>query len=63
MEYNHEGLGLGLYSDKVIVDKLGGTIRIESKLGKGTTVTVTVPSRHDAVAFAPVFIAPDVTPA
>ncbi|MCX6727608.1 MAG: ATP-binding protein [Candidatus Saccharibacteria bacterium] len=63
MQYNHEGLGLGLYSNKVIVDKLGGTIRIDSKVGKGTTVTVTVPSRHDAVAFAPVFINPDTTPA
>ncbi|MEI6480818.1 MAG: ATP-binding protein [Candidatus Saccharibacteria bacterium] len=63
MQYNHEGLGLGLYSNKVIVDKLGGTIRIDSKVGKGTTVTVAVPSRHDAVAFAPVFINPDTTPA
>lgn len=43
MQYNYEGIGLDLYSDKVIVDKLGGKISITSQLNKGTTVNVSIP--------------------
>jgi len=63
MQYNYEGVGLGLYADKIIVDKLGGTISITSKLGEGTTTTVAIPSRSDAKESIPVLIMPDVTPA
>lgn len=41
--HNKEGSGLGLPLTKTIVGKLNGKIAFESKLGKGTTFTVTLP--------------------
>src|SRR5512133_9286 len=38
------GYGLGLYICKRIIDSHKGTIRVESVVGKGTTVTVTIPA-------------------
>lgn len=38
------GLGLGLYLTKRIVDEHGGHIEVESKLGEGTTLTIWLPS-------------------
>lgn len=37
------GFGLGLYYASEFVRQHGGSLRIESRLGKGTTVTVTLP--------------------
>jgi signal transduction histidine kinase len=38
-----KGTGLGLSVSYRIVEGLGGTIRAESRMGKGTTITVTLP--------------------
>ena len=37
------GTGLGLAGARAIVAQLGGTIALESALGVGTTVTITLP--------------------
>lgn len=37
------GSGIGLYSSRLIIDKQGGDISIESREGVGSTVTVTLP--------------------
>lgn len=38
-----KGYGLGLALCKIIVEKLGGTIKVDSTLGKGSTFTFTLP--------------------
>ena len=40
---NTKGSGLGLSVVKAITDKLGATLHIESVLGQGTCVTITIP--------------------
>ncbi|QRN95137.1 PAS domain-containing protein [Archangium violaceum] len=37
------GLGLGLYITRSIVEAMGGSIRVESRLGEGSTFTVELP--------------------
>ena len=39
----HEGTGLGLYLVKSLVEEHQGTIKIESKLGHGTTISIIFP--------------------
>ncbi len=41
--HTHEGVGLGLSLTKSLVELHGGTLAIESTLGKGTTVTLYFP--------------------
>jgi predicted ATPase/signal transduction histidine kinase len=40
---HYGGLGLGLYLARAIVEAHGGTIGVESRLGEGSTFTVTLP--------------------
>jgi predicted ATPase/signal transduction histidine kinase len=40
---HYGGLGLGLYLARSIVESHGGTIRVESRVGHGTTFTVRLP--------------------
>jgi PAS domain S-box-containing protein len=41
-----EGSGLGLYIVKNAVEKLGGKVRVDSEVGRGTTFKITLPSRR-----------------
>lgn len=43
------GTGLGLVVTKKIVDEHGGTIKVESRKGKGTTFMITLPSNVEAM--------------
>ncbi|ANH80166.1 hybrid sensor histidine kinase/response regulator [Niabella ginsenosidivorans] len=46
---NLDGLGLGLYILKESLDKLNGTIDVQSGLGKGSVFKVTVPNKESAM--------------
>lgn len=51
----YEGTGLGLPLTKKFVELMGGTFKIESELGAGTTITITIPQtppRHVLKAVA-----------
>ena len=45
-----EGAGLGLYIVKEAIDKLNGSIQASSKLGEGTTFTLSIPNDHKKIS-------------
>ncbi len=42
----NEGTGLGLPLAKMLIEKHGGSLAIDTVLGRGTTVTITLPARR-----------------
>jgi signal transduction histidine kinase len=40
LKIDHEGLGIDLYLNKLIMEHLGGEINANSILGKGTTISL-----------------------
>ena len=46
----HGGCGLGLALVKEIVERHGGTVSVDSKLGQGSTFTVSLPTTNEAWA-------------
>jgi signal transduction histidine kinase len=42
---NYGGLGLGLYVTRSIVEAHGGTIRVTSRAGEGSTFAIDLPAR------------------
>lgn len=39
----YEGTGIGLYATKLVIDKHGGEVSVESKIGLGSTFTISLP--------------------
>jgi signal transduction histidine kinase len=39
-----DGSGVGLYAARGLIEAMGGSIKIDSELGRGTTVTLAVPA-------------------
>jgi signal transduction histidine kinase len=50
LQYDYEGVGIGLYLSKLIVNQHGGQIKIKSKLHEGTVCTVTLPLNSKPLA-------------
>lgn len=43
IKYDYEGTGIGLYASKIIVEQQGGTIKVQSSEGHGSTFTISLP--------------------
>lgn len=48
LQYDFEGIGIGLYLTKLILEVFHGTISVESNKGKGSCFTVTLPIESQA---------------
>jgi signal transduction histidine kinase len=46
---NSKGSGLGLYILKESIDKLGGSIKVETEFGVFTTFEITIPNIHPEI--------------
>jgi two-component system cell cycle sensor histidine kinase PleC len=59
---SHQGTGLGLALSKSLIEMHGGQMAIESELGKGTTVTLTIPFNGGDEDVAPEDLEPERRP-
>ncbi len=57
--YDYQGLGLSLYTDKLIVEQLGGKIELSSS-PTGTTVQITLPTGRKTANAVPTLVTPTV---
>jgi signal transduction histidine kinase len=48
-EVNKEGIGLGMFIVKNLVDAMGGAISLKSIKDQGTTICVTLPVKQELV--------------
>lgn len=55
----YQGTGLGMSIVKSIVDKMDGDIEVKSKVGNGTTFTITIPFRKASKKDLPIAKEPD----
>jgi signal transduction histidine kinase len=44
------GMGLGLYTSRAIVERHIGRIKVQSKLGDGTTFTISLPVKETEIS-------------
>lgn len=44
-DFTHDGIGLSLYVDRLVMHYLGGEISARSQLGKGTTMRLAIPNK------------------
>lgn len=44
MKYEYEGMGLGLYMTRLIVELMGGRVEVQSREGEGSTFTIVLPA-------------------
>lgn len=44
-----EGVGLGLSIAKKIIEEHGGKISVQSEIGEGTSLTITLPANYSSV--------------
>ena len=55
--YNNQGLGLGLYNAKILIEKLGGSLELAASThGAGTVATITLPHTNSlptSMVYAP----------
>jgi signal transduction histidine kinase len=51
--YDYEGAGIGLYLTKLIVEKHGGQVSVDSEVGEGSTFTVSLPLAKPGAASTP----------
>lgn len=61
---SYQGAGLGLPLANKMTEKLGGTIIIDSEKGKGTVITITLPTKmqHNTTNHQPVTISKETVP-
>jgi signal transduction histidine kinase len=59
LTYDHDGMGLSLFAAYAALQRVGGSLSINSVAGKGTTATITVPITFTAFEAAPLLLIPE----